>query len=78
VTASEVTHATVRERFGLPTEQIGSVNDPRTHEEHGVHWNEKWIYPLEDGGRRIVYWYRYDFRGALREEPDGAVRKEAL
>jgi len=78
VTASEVTHAVVREQFGLPTEQVGSVNDPRTREEHGVRWNEKWIYPLPDGGRRVVYWHRYDFRGVLREEPDGNVRKESL
>jgi hypothetical protein len=78
VTASEVTHIDVRERFGLPDEQIGSVNDPRTHEEHGVRWNEKWIYLLADGARRIVYWYRYNFRGVLREDADGSVRKESL
>ncbi|MFI5314468.1 MAG: hypothetical protein ACHQ6T_02105 [Myxococcota bacterium] len=78
MTASEVTHAEVRERFGLPVEQIGSVNDPRTHEEHGLRWNEKWIYALPGGGRRIVYWHRYDFRGAVREEPDGSVRSESL
>ena len=28
-------------RFGPPTEQLGSVNDPRTQEECGVKWNEK-------------------------------------
>jgi len=64
--------------LGAPTDQEGSVNDPRTHLEHGVRWNEKWIYPLPDGGRRVVYWHRYDFRGVLREEPDGNVRKESL
>jgi hypothetical protein len=78
VTASEVTHFEVRERFGLPSEQIGSVNDPRTREENGVRWNEKWVYPLPGGGRRLIYWHRYDFRGAFVEGPDGAVRKEAL
>ena len=28
-------------RFGAPTDQVGSVNDPRTQVEHGVKWNEK-------------------------------------
>jgi len=78
VTASEITHAEVRERFGLPTEQIGSVNDPRTREENGVRWNEKWVYLLPGGARRVVYWHRYDFRGVMLESPDGALRKEAL
>ena len=27
--------------LGAPTDQIGSVNDPRTHEEFGRAWNEK-------------------------------------
>ena len=35
--------------FGAPTDQVGSVNDPRTHEEYGVKWNEKWVYLGEDG-----------------------------
>ena len=78
MTASELTHAEARERWCVPDDVVGSVNDPRTHEEHGVHWNEKWIYPLPDGGRRIVYWHRYDFRGVLRESSDGSVRKESL
>ena len=78
MTASEITHIDVRERFGLPDEQIGSVNDPRTREENGVRWNEKWVYLLPGGGRRLVYWHRYDFRGALVESPDGALREEAL
>ena len=78
MTASEITHIDVREHFGLPDEQIGSVNDPRTREENGVRWNEKWVYLLPGGGRRLVYWHRYDFRGAMLESPDGALRKEAL
>ena len=44
--AESIDHAAVRERFGLPDEQIGSVNDPRTREENGVRWNEKWVYLL--------------------------------
>ena len=78
MTADGIDHASVRERFGLPTEQVGSVNDPRTREENGVRWNEKWIWLLPHGERRIVYWHRYDFRGALLEQPDGSVRAEAL
>ena len=47
--------------LGAPTDQVGSVNDPRTHEEHGVKWNEKWVYRGEDGRsvERIVLWNRY-------------------
>ena len=35
--------------LGAPTDQEGSVNDPRTRVEHGVTWNEKWIYLDADG-----------------------------
>ena len=78
MTASELTHAAVRERFGLPDEVLGSVNDPRTREENGVRWNEKWTYLLEDGGRRIVYWHRYDCRGVFGASVDGSVKRESL
>ena len=40
----------VWKQLGAPTDQVGSVNDPRTHEEHGLKWNEKWIYRSEHGG----------------------------
>ena len=58
----------VWKRLGAPTEQVGSVNDPRTHEEFGRKWNEKWIYLDEDGkrSRRVVLWLRYDLRGRVR------------
>jgi len=36
-------------QFGAPTDQVGSVNDPRTQQDFGVTWNEKWIYLGEDG-----------------------------
>ena len=80
MTASEVDHAAVRERFGLPQEQIGSVNDPRTHEEHGVRWNEKWIYRGEDGRtiERVVLWNRYDLAGVFRLAADGKAEPEAI
>ena len=45
----------IGERWGDPDEQSGSVNDPRTGEEHGIRFNEKWIYLLPGGERRLVY-----------------------
>ena len=70
----------VWKRFGAPTEQVGSVNDPRTHEECGVKWNEKWIYrdPEGEGFDRWVLWNRYDLLGAFRVKPDGSSEPEAL
>lgn len=66
--------------LGAPTDQVGSVNDPRTHEEHGVKWNEKWVYRAEDGESidRVVLWNRYDFRGVFRIRPDGSAEPEKL
>jgi len=64
--------------LGAPTDQVGSVNDPRTHEEFGVTWNEKWIY--RDGQEivRVVLWNRYDFLGVFRVAPDGSGEREPL
>ncbi|RIK99561.1 MAG: hypothetical protein DCC71_20155 [Proteobacteria bacterium] len=64
--------------LGAPTDQVGSVNDPRTHDELGVRWNEKWIY--RDGKEvvRVVLWHRYDFLGAYRALPDGGFEREPL
>ena len=61
--------------FGAPNEQQGSVNDPRSHVEHGVRWNEKWVYLSEDGSRpaRLLLWHRYDLVGAFEIGPEGAV-----
>ena len=73
-----LTHQLARERWGEPLDWEGSVNDPRTREEHAIRYNEKWIYELPGGVRRLVYWYRYDFRGALVEKPDGSVEEEAV
>ncbi len=66
--------------LGSPTDQVGSVNDPRTREEHGVVWNEKWIYRSEHGDEieRIVLWSRYDLLGVFRLKPDGSVDPEPL
>jgi len=70
----------VWKRFGSPTEQLGSVNDPRTHEECGVRWNEKWLYrdPEGDGSDRLVLWNRYDLVGVFTVKPDGSVEPESL
>ena len=66
--------------FGAPADQEGSVNDPRTHEEHGVAWNEKWIYLGEDGRsvERVVLWNRYDLVGVFRIRSDGSAEAEPL
>jgi hypothetical protein len=70
----------VWQHLGAPTDQEGSVNDPRTRDEHGVRWNEKWIYRGEDGEtvERVVLWNRYDLVGAFRLRPDGSAEPEPL
>jgi len=75
-----LTRAEVWKRLGAPTDQVGSVNDPRTHDEHGLRWNEKWVYRGEDGKSvvRIALWNRYDFLGVLRVAPDGSATPEPL
>ena len=67
-------------KFGAPTDQEGSVNDPRTHNEYGVVWNEKWIYRSEDGQSlaRVVLWNRYDLVGVFRIDSDGSAQPEPL
>ena len=66
--------------FGAPTDQEGSVNDPRTRQEHGAVWNEKWIYRGEDGRsvERVVLWNRYDLVGVFRIGADGSAEAEPL
>ena len=73
-----LTHRDVRDRFGQCDDWEGSVNDPRTYTEHGIRYNEKWIYYLASGEKRLVYWYRYACRGVLIEAPDGSVREESI
>lgn len=70
----------VWKRLGAPAEQVGSVNDPRTRQEHGLVWNEKWVYLGEDGQtvERVVLWNRYDLVGVLRIGPDGSAEAEPL
>ena len=58
--------------FGPPTDQEGSVNDPRTSRGFGVKWNEKWIYRRGDlAVEKVVLWLRYDLVGAFRLQPGG-------
>jgi hypothetical protein len=59
--------AEVWKRLGAPSDQVGSVNDPRTREDFGRRWNEKWIYLGEDGKAvdKVVLWLRYDLVGAF-------------
>jgi hypothetical protein len=66
--------------LGAPDEQVGSVNDPRTHEQDGMRWNEKWVYLGEDGHsvERVALWNRYDFAGVFRILPDGSAEPEKL
>ena len=70
----------VWKQLGAPTDQLGSVNDPRTSEEYGVRWNEKWLYRGEDGDsiERVVLWNRYDLVGVFRVAPDGSAEAESL
>jgi hypothetical protein len=77
---ARIDRATVWERLGAPTDQVGSVNDPRTRREHGVAWNEKWIYRATHGEapEHVVLWHRYDFVGAFRVRPDGGLEPEPL
>ena len=74
------THAAARARWGEPDAWEGSVNDPRTRVEHGIRWNEKWIYrdPERKGFDRVVLWHRYDLLGVWRIARDGSATPEAL
>jgi hypothetical protein len=67
-------------RLGAPADQLGSVNDPRTHDEYGLRWNEKWIYRDEHSQQieRVVLWNRYDLVGVFRVAPDGSAEPEGL
>jgi len=74
---TSLTHRSARDQYGEPDAWEGSVNDPRTREEHGIRFNEKWVYFLEGGSKRLVYWHRYGFRGMVIESPTGEVTRLA-
>ena len=75
-----VARGSVWKHLGAPSDQEGSVNDPRVREEHGVTWNEKWVYRGQDGKsvERVVCWNRYDLVGVFRLKPDGSAEAESL
>ena len=66
--------------WGTPQVTVGSVNEPREMEEHGVRFNEKWVYRLGkragEPRERILYWLRYDFLASFLVESDGSVVRE--
>ena len=76
--AAPVTRKEVWSKLGAPTDQEGSVNDPRSHDEYGVSWNEKWIYRSGAQIVRVVLWQRYDLLGIFRIDGDGRATPEAL
>ncbi|MGH8011533.1 MAG: hypothetical protein ACREQ4_03400 [Candidatus Binataceae bacterium] len=56
--------------LGTPDRTEGSLNSPVELEEHGIGYNEKWIYEHlrhdpADVPMRLIYWHRYDFTGTL-------------
>jgi hypothetical protein len=71
----DLTHVEARRLWGEPDEWEGSVNDPRPRDESGIRYNEKWIYLLPGGDRRIVYWHRYDCRGVRLEDTNGEPKE---
>ncbi len=74
-----MTRADVWRLLGAPAEQIGSANEPRTVEEHGFSWNEKWVY-CNAAGRieRVVLWDRYDLVAIFRVDEDGSWQAAPL
>ena len=75
---SKRTRREVWKLLGAPTDQVGSVNDPRTQIEYGVRWNEKWIYRDGLAVVRVVLWNRYDLLGVFAIAPDGSATPESL
>lgn len=68
--SDRITRNLVVARLGTPDQTEGSLNNPVEREEHGLHFNEKWIYShLHDdpagATQRTIYWHRYDFTGTL-------------
>jgi hypothetical protein len=63
----------VWQMLGAPDEQLGGPNEPRTHDDYGVTWNEKWVYVGSDGktAARVVLWHRYDLMGAFEIDASG-------
>lgn len=69
------TRAGLWQKYGPPTDQEGSANEPRTRQEYGVTWNEKWIYRGANGRaiERVVLFLRYDPVAVIRIRPDAGA-----
>ncbi len=78
--SEELNRAKLWKMLGEPGSQVGSSNEPRTTEEYGCVWNEKWIYYAEGSQEveRVVLWNRSDFQGLFRVKPDGSAEPELL
>lgn len=81
-TEATLTRNDIVRLFGTPDRTVGSVNEPRLKTEHGIEFNEKWVYdkPANEPSRpreRVVYWQRYDLVGTLRVEQDGHLVPES-
>lgn len=81
MTESLVVRNVVVQCWGTPHTTVGSVNEPRELEEHGYHFNEKWVYRLSPAApdqpiERIIYWLRYDFVAACLVMANGTVLPE--
>jgi hypothetical protein len=78
--AKDLDRVAVWKLLGAPADQLGSVNDPRTAQEQGLCWNEKWIYRDAELGHviRVVLWNRYDLVGAFRVDESGVYAREPL
>lgn len=82
MTSRTVRRNVVVQRWGTPHVTIGSANEAREMEEHGHHFNEKWVYHLaqtepNQPKERVIYWHRYDFVAAYLVNPNGiAVRED--
>jgi hypothetical protein len=76
--AAGLDRAAVWQRLGAPSDQVGSVNDPRTQSEYGCDWNEKWIWRAGGEIVRVALFDRYDLQGIFRMDPDGSVVAEPV
>jgi hypothetical protein len=68
--SERITRNAIVLRLGTPDKTEGNLNSPVDREEHGIHFNEKWIYDHlrnDPSGTplRVIYWHRYDFTGTL-------------
>ena len=68
--SERLTRNAIVTRLGTPDKTEGNLNSPIECEEHGIRFNEKWIYDhLRDDPSgaplRMIYWHRYDFTGTL-------------